>query len=150
MDHLRAARQALAARMVIRAASPIYETEPLYLPRQPAFLNMALHGVTELSPSDLLSFIKQKERDLGRTASVRFGPRIIDIDIIDYDGQQLRCPDLIIPHPGVHERAFVLRPLADIAPHWKHPRSGHTALQLLHALPEKYGIRPYAESTKMP
>ena len=150
MGYLRAAQEALAARIAIRAMSTIYETEPLYLTAQPAFLNAVLHGLTELSPSDLLSFIKQNERDLGRTTSVRFGPRVIDIDIIDYDGQQLQNPDLIIPHPRVHERAFVLRPLADIAPHWKHPRNGHTALQMLHSLPEKHRIRPYAEITKTP
>jgi 2-amino-4-hydroxy-6-hydroxymethyldihydropteridine diphosphokinase len=150
MGYLRAAREALAAHIDIRATSTIYETEPLYLTAQPAFLNAVLHGLTELSPSDLLSFIKQNESNLGRTATVRFGPRVIDIDIIDYDGQQLHDPDLIIPHPRVHERAFVLRPLADIAPHWKHPRSGYTALQLLHALPEKHGVRPYANITKTP
>ena len=150
VNHLQAARQALDARVTIGAASPIYETEPLYLPDQPAFLNMVLRGVTELSPEALLAFIKQIEHDLGRTASVRYGPRVIDIDIIDYDGQQLQCPNLVIPHPRMHERAFVLRPLADIAPHWRHPRSAQTALQLLRALPEKHGIRPYAEDTIRP
>lgn len=150
MDHLSAAQQALAARVSICAASPIYDTEPLYFPDQPTFLNMALRGATDLSPEELLAFIKQSEHNLGRIASVRFGPRVIDIDIIDYDGQQLQCPNLVIPHPRVHERAFVLRPLADIAPHWRHPRSAQTALQLLCALPEKHGIRPYAEDTIAP
>ncbi len=150
MDHLYAARMELAARVTIRAASPIYETEPLYLPDQPTFLNMALRAATDLSPEKLLALIKQSERDLGRTRSVRFGPRVIDIDIIDYDGQQLERPDLVIPHPRVHERAFVLRPLADVAADWRHPLTGQTALQMLRALPEKHGIRPYTENAIAP
>ena len=150
IDHLRAARQALATRVTIGATSPIYETEPLYVTEQPAFLNMVLRGDVGLSPEELLAFIKKTERDLGRAASVRFGPRVIDIDIIDYDGRQLQRPDLVIPHPRVHERAFVLRPLAEVAPRWSHPRSGKTALQLLRALPEKQKIHPYAETTVAP
>ena len=150
IDHLRAARQALATRVTIGATSPIYETEPLYVTEQPAFLNMVLRGDVGLSPEELLAFIKKTERDLGRAASVRFGPRVIDVDIIDYDGRQLQRPDLVIPHPRVHERAFVLRPLADVAPRWSHPRSGKTALQLLRTLPDKQGIRPYAEAPVAP
>ncbi len=150
MNHLHAARQALAARVTSGATSPIYETEPLYVTKQPAFLNMVLRGDIDLSPEKLLAFIKKTERDLGRAASVRFGPRVIDVDIIDYDGRQLQRPDLVIPHPRVHERAFVLRPLADVAPRWSHPRSAKTALQLLRALPEKQKIRPYAEATVAP
>ena len=150
IDHLRAARQALATRVTIGATSPIYETEPLYVTEQPAFLNMVLRGDVGLSPEELLAFIKKTERDLGRAASVRFGPRVIDIDIIDYDGRQLQRPDLVIPHPRVHERAFVLRPLADVAPRWSLPRSGKTALQLLRTLPDKQGIRPYAEAPVAP
>jgi 2-amino-4-hydroxy-6-hydroxymethyldihydropteridine diphosphokinase len=150
MDHLRAAWQALAARVSIGATSPIYETGPLYVTEQPAFLNMVLRGNIDLSPEEMLAFIKKAEHDLGRAASVRFGPRVIDIDIIDYDGRQLQRPDLVIPHPRLHERAFVLRPLADVAPHWVHPRSGKTALQLLCALPDKQEIRPYSEATVTP
>jgi 2-amino-4-hydroxy-6-hydroxymethyldihydropteridine diphosphokinase len=75
---------------------------------------------------------------------------VIDIDIIDYDRRQLQRLGLIIPHPRVHERAFVLRPLAEVAPRWSHPRSGKTALQLLRALPEKQKIHPYAETTVAP
>ena len=150
MEHMRAAWQTLAGQVTIIAASPIYETDPLYLPDQPAFLNMAISGATQLSPEELLMFIKQSERDLGRTASVRFGPRVMDIDIIDYDGQRLQRPDLVVPHPRVHERAFVLRPLADIAPHWRHPHNGQTALQLLRTLPEKHGVRPYTEDSIEP
>ena len=140
MNHLQAARQALDARVTIGAASPIYETEPLYLPDQPAFLNMVLRGVTELSPEALLAFIKQIEHDLGRTASVRYGPRVIDIDIIDYDAQQLQGANLVIPHPRVHERAFVLRPLADIAPDMRHPVSGKSVQEMLDALPGDDGV----------
>jgi len=147
INQLHNARQALVTRVTIGAASSIYETDPLYVPDQPAFLNMALRGSTDLSPQELLEFVKQCESDLGRTSSVHFGPRIIDIDIIDYDGIQLNLPDLIIPHPRIHERAFVLRPLADIAPHWRHPRSELTVQQMLRALPHKQGLRPYEKDT---
>lgn len=147
IDNLRAALMALSIRVTIGAVSPIYETEPLVLPNQPRFLNMVLRGATNLSPEGLLAFIKRSERDLGRTASVRFGPRVIDIDIIDYDGQQLLLHNLVIPHPRAHERGFVLRPLADIAPQWVHPNTGRTALQHLRALPKKQDIQPYTEAT---
>ena len=97
INQLHNARQALLTRVTIAAASSIYETDPLYIPDQPTFLNMAIRGSTNLSPQELLEFVKQCESDLGRTDSVRFGPRVIDIDIIDYDGIALNLPDLIIP-----------------------------------------------------
>ena len=147
INQLHNARQALLTRVTIAAASSIYETDPLYIPDQPTFLNMAIRGSTNLSPQELLEFVKQCESDLGRTDSVRFGPRVIDIDIIDYDGIALNLPDLIIPHPRLQERAFVLQPLSDIAPHWRHPRTALTAQELLKALPRNQGLRPYAKGS---
>ncbi len=102
----------------IEQVSSIYETEPAYVTDQPRFFNMVLRGRTRLAPADLLHFAKSIERRMGRTHGQRYGPRPIDIDILTYDDLQLELaqPALTIPHPLITERAFVLEPLAEIAP----------------------------------
>lgn len=119
--NLRAALAALEPRVRIEAESRIYETPPWGFLDQPAFLNMALRAETDLSPADLLTFLKTLETDLGRAPTFRNGPRLIDIDILFYDDLVLDTPPLVIPHPRLHERDFVLVPLADIAPDFIHP-----------------------------
>lgn len=119
--NLRAALAALEPRVRIEAESRIYETPPWGFLDQPAFLNMALRAETDLSPADLLTFLKKLETDLGRAPTFRNGPRLIDIDILFYDDLVLDTPPLVIPHPRLHERDFVLVPLADIAPDFIHP-----------------------------
>ncbi len=100
----------------VEQTSSIYETEPAYKTDQPRFYNMVLRGTTTLAPHELLRFLKRIERRLGRAYTVRYGPRPIDLDILLYDDLQLEDPELTIPHPHIAERAFVLQPLAEIAP----------------------------------
>lgn len=119
--NLRAAIDSLAPQVRVEAESNIYETPPWGFLEQPAFLNMALRAKTDLPPADLLTFLKQLEARLGRIPTFRNGPRLIDVDILFYDDLILNTPPLIIPHPRLHERDFVLVPLADIAPDLIHP-----------------------------
>lgn len=129
--NLHAALAALPPVVRVMAQSPIYETPPWGYTDQPAFLNMAVQAETDLPPLALLNFLKRLEVDLGRRESFRWGPRLIDLDILFYDDLVLNLPSLMIPHPRLHERAFVLLPLADIAPGWVHPLLGKTVLALL-------------------
>jgi 2-amino-4-hydroxy-6-hydroxymethyldihydropteridine diphosphokinase len=122
--NLQNALDALAFFSQIEKVSPIYETEPVYILEQPRFLNCVCQMTCSLSPSDLLKALKTIEKDLGRMFSQRNGPRLIDLDILFYDDLILTQPDLIIPHPRLNERPFVLVPLADIAPTWIHPQVG--------------------------
>lgn len=104
--------------------SKIYETEPMYKLDQPSFLNMVVSGNTFLGPTEMFSFIKSLEYDIGRVRYERNGPRQIDIDIVAYGNEIFDSGDLIIPHPRYHERLFVLEPLRDVAPKWVCPRTG--------------------------
>ena len=105
----------------VLAESPIYETPPWGVTDQPAFLNMVIKAETDLSPVALLEFLKTLEQEMGRQPSVRYGPRLIDLDILFYDDLVLETLELTIPHPRLHERAFVLVPLCDLAPEMVHP-----------------------------
>jgi 2-amino-4-hydroxy-6-hydroxymethyldihydropteridine diphosphokinase len=143
--HLDRGLERLSERIQIAAVSPCYETEPWGVTDQPRFLNLACTGHTKLGPRELLTFVKEIERDMGRVERVRYGPRIIDIDILFYDALVLTDEDLIIPHPRLPERAFVLAPLADIAPEFVHPQSGMTIAELLSAV-ETDGVRRLEET----
>ncbi len=143
---LRGAVEALSPYMTIKAVSPVYETAPAYATDQPAFLNAALMGETALDPIKLLYTVKELERELGRTPTFRYGPRLIDIDILFYDDLEMVSSELTIPHPLMCERIFVLKPLADIAPDWVHPAAKVTVRELLDVLPDKVGAWPYKEN----
>ena len=119
--HLRAAIKALPPSIVHCQSSGIYETPPWGVEDQPPFLNMAMKCETALEPESLLKRLKQLEIQLGRQQSFRWGPRLIDLDILFYDELILNTGQLMIPHPRLHERAFVLVPLAEIAPDLIHP-----------------------------
>jgi GTP cyclohydrolase-4 len=125
------ALQYLQTRATITKVSSFYETEPVGYLDQPKFLNAACTLETELSPHDLLHLVKWIEKRMGRQESFRNAPRPIDIDILFYDDLVLDTPDLCIPHPRLHERAFVLAPLAEIAPHVLHPILHVTVEQML-------------------
>jgi 2-amino-4-hydroxy-6-hydroxymethyldihydropteridine diphosphokinase len=131
MAALRAAVSGLKPYIGITATSPVYETAPQYVRDQAAFLNAALIGETRLEPLTLLRAVKDLENDLGRQPTFHYGPRAIDIDIIFYGDEIIDMPELRIPHPRVAEREFVLRPLADVAPDWRHPQIGLTVREML-------------------
>ncbi|MDQ2715808.1 MAG: GTP cyclohydrolase MptA [Chloroflexota bacterium] len=129
--HLAAALQRLHEIMEITAVSSIYETEPVGYLEQPRFFNMVCCGKTELAAHELLRQVKEIEVVIGRQPSFRNGPRPIDIDLIFYDDRHITEDGLIIPHPRMAERAFVLAPLAEIAPSVIEPVSGQTVRELL-------------------
>ncbi|MDO8606492.1 MAG: 2-amino-4-hydroxy-6-hydroxymethyldihydropteridine diphosphokinase [Phaeospirillum sp.] len=139
--NLRAALGALAHISPVESVSGIWETAPLYVVDQPAFLNMAVGLVTDLPPLDLLRQLKILETELGRVASIRFGPRLIDLDILFYDDTVMDDEILTLPHPRLTERRFALAPLAEIAGGLTHPISGLTVASLLANLPEDDEIR---------
>ncbi len=101
--------------------SSLYETEPWGVKAQPAFLNMAIEVETDIVPLKLLELIKKIEAELGREKTVKWGPRVIDLDILLYDDLRIAEEDLQVPHPLMHQREFVLRPLSEIAPEKVHP-----------------------------
>ena len=142
-DNLTTAIEALSPEVTVRTISPTYETQPLYVTEQPEFLNLVVRGTTALSPINLLALIKTIEAKIGRKHSIRFGPRIIDIDIIDYDSLILNLESLTTPHPRMHERLFVLRPLIDIVPNWIHPLTGKTVQQLIDSLTDPGIVKKY-------
>ncbi|MBU4224907.1 MAG: 2-amino-4-hydroxy-6-hydroxymethyldihydropteridine diphosphokinase [Chloroflexi bacterium] len=142
--NLRAAIAALPPAVTVLVESPIYETPPWGITDQPAFLNMALKGETLLAPLALLSLLKRRETQLGRTPSIRYGPRQIDMDILFYDGLILDTPELVVPHPRLQERAFALVPLADIAPDYYHPVLEKTVREMLVAC-DTSGVKLYVK-----
>lgn len=119
--------------------SPIYETPPWGELEQPAFLNMAIAGIALLTPIRLLAFLKNIEVELGRKKTTHWGPRVIDLDILLYDDLQLHRPRLTIPHANMFERAFVLVPLADLAPKLVIPGTDRTVTQWLQTV-DRSGI----------
>jgi 2-amino-4-hydroxy-6-hydroxymethyldihydropteridine diphosphokinase len=121
MGNLTSAVERLSQKMTIKKVSSVYETEPVYYEEQPLYFNAVLSAVTELEPFALLRFVKSIESDLGRQHSFRNAPRLIDIDILFYGDLVVQTEELTIPHPGIVERAFVLAPLAEIAPELIHP-----------------------------
>ena len=124
----------------VLAISPVYETTPVGGPAQPDYLNAVLAVQTGLPPRDLLAAVHRIEADFGRVRAGRFGPRTLDVDIIDYAGQVSSGPVLTLPHPRAHERAFVLAPWHDIDPGADLPGRGAVA-GLLAGL-NQAGVRP--------
>lgn len=142
--NLEAAIAALPPAVEVTRRSAVYETEPEYIADQPAFLNMAVCGETRLEPQELLLRLKAIERQLGRRPARRYGPRVIDLDIVFFGDRIVAVPGLAIPHPRMSERAFVLTPLSDIAADVRHPVTGETVLNLLEKLIDRSGVRRYS------
>ncbi len=149
LANLESAIAALAPEVRVRAESPVYETPPWGYADQPAFLNMVVEAETDLDPGALLGHLKRLEAELGRVESFRYGPRRIDLDILFYDDLILDTPPLVIPHPRLHERAFVLVPLADLAPELVHPVLGRHISELLEDV-DASGIHPFLQLPKQP
>jgi 2-amino-4-hydroxy-6-hydroxymethyldihydropteridine diphosphokinase len=118
-------------RLRVTRRSSWYETEPRDLPEQPWFLNMTVEIETSLFPMMLLNRTAQTERAMGRRRTVRMGPRVIDIDIILYGQFVVKTPRLTIPHERMHERRFVLEPLAELIPNVRHPLLQRSIRELL-------------------
>jgi 2-amino-4-hydroxy-6-hydroxymethyldihydropteridine diphosphokinase len=120
--------------IAIAAVSRFYRTPAWPDPRDPGFVNAVAHVVTELSPSQLIAVLHEAEAAFGRVRDARNAPRTLDLDILDYDGRVESGPP-VLPHPRMETRGFVLVPLRDVAPHWRHPVSGASVEALLAALP---------------
>ena len=131
---LRGAAGAFALEFLERASgSSIYETEPWGISDQPKYLNAVIVGWSEWKPPAILNFLKQIERDLGRKATVRYGPREIDLDLLAYGEFTWKSEGLVVPHERLAEREFVLVPFAEVWPDWRHPILGKTAGEILAA-----------------
>jgi 2-amino-4-hydroxy-6-hydroxymethyldihydropteridine diphosphokinase len=133
----------LGSRIRIDEVSSLYETEPVEVRDQPWFLNLVCRGDTDLTPEALLHVAKTIEREMGRQKGVRFGPRLIDIDILLYGNLVLDLPQLQIPHPRLHERGFVLIPLGELEPHLIHPVLNRDVTQLRKASDSLEEVQPY-------
>jgi 2-amino-4-hydroxy-6-hydroxymethyldihydropteridine diphosphokinase len=135
------AQARLAALGRILAASALYETEPVEFTEQPWFLNCALALETSKGPEELMAAILVIEQQMGRRRVQQKGPRSIDIDILLFGNEIVESKDLVIPHPAMHQRRFVLEPLAEIAPEVVHPVLGQTIRELRDALPTGQEVR---------
>jgi 2-amino-4-hydroxy-6-hydroxymethyldihydropteridine diphosphokinase len=140
--NLQQALKKLKGLVRIRRRSSLYETDPWGYTDQPKFLNQVIVGISQLGASDLLRRLKQIEQDMGRQATFQYGPRLIDLDLLYYGETILHTNELDLPHPRLHERAFVLVPLAEIAPNWVHPILKRPTRDLL-TMVSSEGVRLY-------
>jgi 2-amino-4-hydroxy-6-hydroxymethyldihydropteridine diphosphokinase len=129
--HLREAVHRLGSLIQIEQVSQLYVAAPLGYVQDDAYINAVLYGKTTMTPMDLLGMMQSIEAAMGRRPGVQFGPRPIDLDLLFYDAIQMETYKLTIPHPRLAQRAFVLKPLADIAPDLMHPVLYYTISELL-------------------
>ncbi len=139
--NLQAAIHALWEIVIVRRVSRVFETEPWGFLDQPNFLNQVVEIETSLDPLSLLGEVKRIETEMGRQPTFRNGPRLIDIDILFYADWVLEEAGLVIPHPRLHERAFVLVPLAELAADFVHPLLRRSVTQMLQDV-DQSGVKP--------
>jgi 2-amino-4-hydroxy-6-hydroxymethyldihydropteridine diphosphokinase len=142
VKRLNAAEEVEVTRM-----STFFRNPPLGPQDQPWYVNAAARVRTRLGPEELLRLLQQVETALGRVRGERWGPRRLDLDLLLYNGEVIFAPDLVVPHPEMHRRAFVLAPLAEIAPQAWHPVLGKSAGELLSELnpADRAALQPIAE-----
>lgn len=151
LGNLGRAVEGLAAQPGVRVvrSSRVYETDPLGGPSQPEYLNAVVEVETDLTPLELLEACRRVEADLGRVRVERWGPRTIDVDVLTYGDETIDQPDLVVPHPRMHERAFVLVPLAELDT--DPPLPGGRRLATLRLGPQAVlGVRPFAPPLEAP
>ncbi len=127
------------------ASSAFYENEPFGNTDQPRFVNAVTQGHCTLTPQTLLTELLQIEKEMGRVREEKWGPRLIDLDILFYGQQVIDSPDLRVPHPGIPERSFVLIPLGDLASEWVHPVVKKTVIEMIAELGTISGIHPLSD-----
>jgi len=147
-NNLSRAVEMLAPQVKVEMISSLYETEPVGFIEQPPFLNAVLRGTTALSPQILLAKAKEVEQKLGRVPSFPNAPRPVDIDILFYSDLIIDLPGLTIPHPRLEERAFVLVPLAEIAPDLVHPVDGKKAREMLANVDGLDGVKRWKQEAE--
>jgi 2-amino-4-hydroxy-6-hydroxymethyldihydropteridine diphosphokinase len=133
----------LARSLEMVEGSSVYETEPWGHKDQPRFLNLVCWAHTGISPAELLRLCQETERAVGRTRTFRYGPRLLDVDILAYGDSVITTPTLVVPHPRLAERRFVLVPMAEVAPEWVHPVTGRTASELLDEVEDSGEVRAW-------
>jgi 2-amino-4-hydroxy-6-hydroxymethyldihydropteridine diphosphokinase len=146
-----AALRSLSQRgIVIKRTSNWYETPPVPASDQPWFVNGVAEVETSLAPDDLMRTLLEIESAFARARTTPNAARTLDLDILDYNGQVMADGAVTLPHPRLQDRGFVLRPLKDVAPQWRHPVSGRSVTELLNALPqtaENTSIRPISATS---
>ncbi len=141
LETLRAAIERISSLGAIIKVSSVYETDPVGYLDQPAFYNAVLLLETNLGPETIMTELLKIEAELGRVRTFANAPRAIDLDLLLYGDEIRDTPALTLPHPRMHERAFVLVPLAAIAPNMIHPRLHKRVAELLESLPDSEGVR---------
>lgn len=127
----------------IMKSSRFYKSTPVPVSAQPDFVNAVVSVATKLAPAELLQVLHDIEAQFGRVRTARNAPRILDMDLLAYDSEVIFEPgELILPHPRLHERGFVLYPMRDVAPGWRHPVLKRTVRQMIAALPQEHSVDP--------
>jgi 2-amino-4-hydroxy-6-hydroxymethyldihydropteridine diphosphokinase len=142
-DQIQTAITLIRKNCKVERVSPLYLTEPVGFSDQEWFLNCVVEIDTDIVPQELLTLLKSIERKLGRKKTVQNGPRCIDIDILFYNDQVIQTKNLVIPHPMLHERLFVLQPMMDLNPGFMHPVLHKTIQELFEKHPWAEIVTPY-------